>query len=355
MTLIADQQILGREPIPPQDLKDLNDLRLIPIFNWYNHFHTFEDGKKWTISYLKQYSKQHLTDFSKINENRVPLWVGVLSRLSAQVTLPPVFHDRIQARIRALLTETATAKPTERASVADKVSNKISDAIASIEDEIDQFVRSKYKSYTFDAYEFLKKEDIKPVQAMKIIEYYLPLLQELVDVPKDQDVKEAYDHLTKSQLTNYTVFIKDILKDIQRYADNTKAVVVRKPRKKKAKSAFQLTSKLKYKKEDKEFKLVSVNPIDIIGASAVFTFNTKYRTLTKLSSSDSKLSCKGTTIINFDDTSITKKLRKPNEVLPKVIGAGKVSARKIMDEIKTKGSAANGRLNNDTIILKVIR
>ena len=70
----------------------------------------------------------------------------------------------------------------------------------------------------------------------------------------------------------------------------------------------------------------------------------------------SGLSVKGTTIINFDETtSKTKTLRKPNETIQKVLSGGKVILRNLMSEIKTKESPAAGRTNADTVLLRYVK
>jgi hypothetical protein len=70
----------------------------------------------------------------------------------------------------------------------------------------------------------------------------------------------------------------------------------------------------------------------------------------------SGLSVRGTTIIGYDqDSSVTKKLRKPEQVLPVVLNEGKVGLRKIMSGIKTTEQKANGRINEESILLRIVR
>jgi hypothetical protein len=66
------------------------------------------------------------------------------------------------------------------------------------------------------------------------------------------------------------------------------------------------------------------------------------------------LSMKGTTIEGFDESlSVQKTLRKPEEQLKAFKAAGKVALRKFMEEIPTTDTKLNGRLNPDTVLLKV--
>ena len=69
----------------------------------------------------------------------------------------------------------------------------------------------------------------------------------------------------------------------------------------------------------------------------------------------SGLSVKGTTIIGFDETqSIQKTLRKPEEKLKEFKDAGKVKLRTFLEDINAVDIKLNGRINADTVLLKVI-
>ena len=66
------------------------------------------------------------------------------------------------------------------------------------------------------------------------------------------------------------------------------------------------------------------------------------------------LSVKGTTIIGFDTTqSIQKTLRKPEEKLKEFKDAGKVKLRTYLEDINAVDIKLNGRINPDTVLLKV--
>jgi hypothetical protein len=103
--------------------------------------------------------------------------------------------------------------------------------------------------------------------------------------------------------------------------------------------------------------VASINPADILGASQLWIFNTKTRKLGCYFSIDSSgLSVKGTTLLNFDETkSIQKTVRKPEVVLPSVVSVGKVALRKTLTDINAVDQAMSGRINADTILLRVIK
>jgi hypothetical protein len=62
---------------------------------------------------------------------------------------------------------------------------------------------------------------------------------------------------------------------------------------------------------------------------------------------------KGTTIQDFDeDLSLQKTLRKPKEQITNWTGKAKTKFSKSFDELTTTGIKMNGRINENTIILK---
>ena len=102
-------------------------------------------------------------------------------------------------------------------------------------------------------------------------------------------------------------------------------------------------------------KLVSVSPTDIIGASELWIFNTKTRKLGRYVAAEfNTLGVKGTSITGFDEfKSVQKTLRKPEEKLKEFKAANKVALRKFLDEINATDTKMNGRINEETVLLKV--
>ena len=103
-------------------------------------------------------------------------------------------------------------------------------------------------------------------------------------------------------------------------------------------------------------KLVSINPVDIVGAQELWVYNTKSRKIGKYVAEDmgGALSVKGTTITGYNaNNSVQKTLRKPLEQLTEFKAAGKVQLRKFIDDIKAVDIKLNGRINEDVILLKV--
>ncbi len=198
---------------------------------------------------------------------------------------------------------------------------------------------------------------IKDAQTKYIVEWAKSKRIEFDDVMNtdDKELKEAYSNFTKPQLKKMVAYFDQVILDCQKVSgEKTKS---RKPRKRKAKSPDQLVAKLNYLPEFKELGLTSVKVTDIIGAMSLWVFNTKTRKLGVYHAEDAGgLSVKGSTILNFAESkSMQKKLRKPEVVLPEVLNGGKVILRNLLDGINSVPHWLNGRINKDTILLKVTK
>ena len=250
-----------------------------------------------------------------------------------------------------------------------------------IDDWLEGFItdRKNFDPKGFDFKKHFSEMNVTQAHARKLkgfFEHELDDFKELDRMPTagqlkkmsehEQDMwaqlKEGYAHLKKADIKTFVTAIENLLQALDFVIESAKAT--RTPRKAKPKSATKLVEKLKFAKTDDKYKLASVSPDQIIGASELWVFNTKTRKLGKyvaknidpkgMGRAGSGLSVKGTTITQFDETlSIQKTLRKPEEQLKAFKGAGKVALRKFLDEINTTDTKLNGRCNPDTVLLKV--
>jgi hypothetical protein len=197
--------------------------------------------------------------------------------------------------------------------------------------------------------------DIKSVHVKMILEEFKKKRNEFDEVMNtdDKDLKEGYSNFTKTQLKKLIAYCDQIILDCGKVTGE--AAKTRKPRKRKVKTAEQLVGKMKYCAEFEELKIKSVEPKLIVGVMQLWVYNTKTRKLGCYHAEDAGgLTVKGSTIQNFNETkSIQKKLRKPEVTIPEVMSGGKVFLRNVIDGIKAVPSALTGRINEDTILLKV--
>lgn len=358
-----DQKVYGDEA--PTLTKDATDSQIIRAWNWYRYFKDENDAKSYVLSYLKNQKNKELKELSKkiskVHPGKLITSGWNCHMLMNGSELPKdmekKLHDKLKELAKAVEPDKEVTEETPKpvVSIQERVQARSQELIADLEDQIDIFINEGENS--FDPVVWFRDNAIKPAIAKKISEYYNPLYMELFEAHKgtDKELKGAYSHLKKTQIKRYMEFVKSILA-----AADTQSVAVkstRKPRKKKVKPATAVVSKIKFKPEDKEYKITSIKPTEIVGANQLWIFNTKYRSLTVLNAiGPAGLSAKGTTVLGFDEaTSITKKVRKPETALKTVLSGGKVALRNLMGNIKAKANQAKGRLNSDTVILKAIK
>ena len=360
-TQFADEKYLGPEPTVTEDS---TPVELTLAYNWFNYFYTSEDAKSFTISYLKsiKYDKatiKKLSSVKAIDLNNIG-WNCRL--LAAGSILPDDGWEKVESKIRELTknvvetTEDETEQPVQKVvSIQDRINNKASDLIGELEEQLDVFFQEGV--IQFDVKKWSLEKGIKPQIAKRIAEHFYPQYEEITQALEgtDPDLVEAYSGWRAPVLKVMSLFIKRIIDHMVEL--DSAGQVLRKPRKKKVKPAHVLVSKLQFLAEYLELNIKSVDPKGIINASQLWSYNVKTRNLSVYHAMDSDgLSIRGTTVTGFDEaSSITKKVRKPENLLQQVLNEGKVGLRGIMKSLTTVEQRANGRINKDTILLRVLK
>lgn len=323
------------------------------------------------------YSKEQIAEFKKTKDNRCGTTMGAVAA-NLLKGMPALREDFNGGRDSGVWLKNAIAKAVEEGkndkdedeegaadakpavaqpSIQERVREASYRMTEEIEDAIEAFAQDpdSFDPKAFKLLNLLRGREVKAAHARIIKDLYTRNHDELVEVAttKDEQLKEAYEHLSKANLKKITLFYHEILSACDMLMQEAK--VNRAPRKTKAVSKDKLVAKLKYLKQDDKLKLVSVNPTDIIGAKELWVFNNKTRKLGRYIAKDfADLAVKGTSIINFDeDKSVQKTLRKPEDQLKEFKAAGKVALRKFLDDIKAVDIKLNGRINEECILLKV--
>lgn len=321
------------------------------------YFYDIKDTKPWVAAYIKAKLPQVAAKASRVDVVAVGHSIAAQARLimmGAPFTATQV--ERVNSRILEAINRSSDkieelAEPT----IVQKMSNKTSDIISEIEEALDVFMKAGFEG-EFSTYNLLQKVTAAPASAQAVSAQYKPLHEELVAVKKDADAKYGYRHLSAKQLKAYQDFVAKIVSDAEMYVASKKATkTTRKPRVVKMKTNDQLASKMKFAPSSAEFKVTSVQPKEIIGSEKVVLFDTKYRTLTVLSTNNAAgFTISGTTVLNVDKA-VKKKIRKPEDTLPLILKATKAKLDGVYNMIKCKEAEATGRINENIIILKVHR
>ena len=358
---------------------------------YYTHYEV--ESKEW-LTTVKAYIKKHYSKEIVSSINKLPDWkVGGKSHWTCAAYLldnnpdivPPAYSEGLNKWILELAEEGATLVEEKKSeektkknvhvpTIQERIAEQAQAACDAIEEWLEGFItdKKKFDSKGFDFVSHFAKMKVTQAHARKIKGYYAnelaeaQLIQKLPtpgEINKEKDphksdmlaqLREGYSHLTKKDAATYLEALETLNGACDLVIDAAKAT--RKPRKKAPPSKEKLIAKLKYLERDDKLQIVSVNPLELLDASEVWVYNTKTRKLGKYVADEYAkiLGVKGTTLVGYDESkSIQKTLRKPADTLKEFKKASKVKLRKFLDEIKTTDIKLNGRLNNDTIILKV--
>lgn len=234
-------------------------------------------------------------------------------------------------------------------SIQERIEEKAREMAGEIEGAIDEFVLTKKSD--FSAKNYLLAQAASAPVAKRIGEHYVRLFNEIADAinEEDEQLVEGYSHFNKRQLKAFHKFIGQIIEDCEQMVQTAKAT--RAPRVRKATPPSKVVSKMKYMKEFAELNLKSCKPEDILTASELWVYNTKYRKVQVYKAEMGSLGVKGTTIIGFsvkDSQSMT--LRKPEEFF-KGLSLGKRALNAAIKKLTTKPTTPNGRVNEECVLL----
>lgn len=349
-----DDKSYGFEPlvIATEDSGKYRD-----ALNWYNYMFDHDRAREWLLEYMKVsgFQRAQIAAVRRCPKHSITPTIGWQARIMMNGNvLTESSMDFFNQRLDGLLktgdeikevADQVVEKPV--IDIQARIRARANSLITMVEEEIDGVMNGG----TFDIYSFLQKHEVTPQVAGYIRDYYLPSKEEVM--LDDEQVKESYG----KKLKFWNAFYCTLIADCDRFINNKKAVKIRKPREKKVKSAVDVVKALKYQKQEPSLKIVSVHPTEIVGCNQLWVYNTKYKKLTQyISMSPTGLQVKGTTLIGYDpELSISKSLRKPEITTAELLKAGKVAIRTFMADLKTTPSAPNGRINEQTILLRAIK
>ena len=357
---------------------------------YYTHYEV--ESKEW-LTTVKAYIKKHYSKEIVSSINKLPDWkIGGKSHWTCAAYLldnnpdivPEVYSTGIDRWIKELAEEGAALIKEKKAeektkknvyvpSIQERIAEQAQLACEAIEEWLDGFItdKKKFDPKGLDFTKHFAKMKVTQAHARKIKKYYdneykeAQLIQKLPtpgEINREKDplksdmlaqLREGYSHLTKKDAKAYLEALELLHGACDLVIDAAKAT--RKPRKKAPPSKEKMVAKLKYLERDDKLQIVSVNPLELIDAKEVWVYNVKTRKLGKYVADDhATIRVKGTTLLHYNEkASVQKTLRKPADTLKEFKKASKVKLRKFLDEIKTIDIKLNGRLNADTVILKV--
>lgn len=374
--LFLDEKYTGVEPIWDYDralefTEEEFDHHLRKSLRYYNYFYNVKDLKKYLVEWLREYNDLHKTfdkatidRFAKSSDGLTPFTACAIVKAHRQgMPLREKHVNYLLEVVRKVLSEaqepveevkveakTAVKMPT----IQDRLNEKMSEILGELEGYFDDVVEGK--KVAFNTFDFLTANNVPQAQLGKFEKNVQVKLDEisLAQSKEDEQLSEAYAHWKLADVKRINAWLEGVIAGIEQYRGVKKATKKARVRKPPAKE--KQVAKLKYMKNDAVNKLVSVNPVDIIGAQVLWVYNTKTRKLGKYVAEDhgGALGVKGSSITGFNESaSVQKTLRKPEVQLKEFNAAGKVQLRKFLEDIKAVEVKLNGRISADTVLLKV--
>jgi hypothetical protein len=367
MTRVVDPEhlIKGDEPTGSTidcDHDDYN-INLIRALNWYSRDKDKKEATKYIRDYVKLNMPTQLKAYDKVDEKDIICTQGWVARIiNTGAKLTPEHMENFTNFVNSLLTEKVKEKKiipidspiSTRPSIQESIKDNAKEYIAELEGKLDDYLIS---NVPIVLYNDMKANQTPQPYIPYVRDWATSKLQEMQEVASGEDSQlvEGYSYLGKRQLKAYVKMLETFVEDCNKYQQFKKAN--RKPRIIKEKPAGVQVKAVQYQLKDEELGLQSVAPSNLVGATQVWLFNTKTRKLAVYRADDAKgFSVKGTTLQNYlPEQSSQKTLRKPAESIPLLMAASKIQLRKFMDTLTSKSGEVNGRINSDTIILRVIK
>jgi hypothetical protein len=362
---------------------------MVPTKDWHTaqyHIHYMMESKEW-LNQVKNYIKKNYDKEVQVAINKLPdhkvggksHWAtAAFIEENAPDKIHPDYVGKLDAWIKSLAEEGRQIVELKKIELTTKkvkyvptIQERLQEATIDKMEELDQWeddwIRDSKKNPLKDKQplQLFRKLEVNLGHARFIQQFYEGAYQELEELinlpaPKKQDdmqqqLAEGFNHLSTKEKKELHGFYQRIFQalDILR-AEKKQTRAVRKP---KQKSAVDLVKKMKFKPSDPDYGISSIPPQDIVGAIALVVFNTKTRKLgIYYAEHEATLQVKGTTLQFFDEkTSRQKTVRKPSEILPQW---KKVTHHKLKTQfgyLKTTDIKMNGRINEDTILLKAFK
>lgn len=349
-------QLLSKEE-PEFGFMELSQGELTLALNWYNQ----NKEKEASYKYLTEYCK---AEGIAAKPEQIEQQVSTVGFVCRMLTRGAILDRKSLAWLSKHLKDMAgivvetkvpvvavVAKPV---SIQDRLKEKSNKSIGLLEGAVDEFILSDFKNVP-NTLQLMRENEVKGASGPSIVNFFKKCRDEfrLAAAGTDAELEEGYSNYTVPQLKKMADLYDQIVSDTLTIMGES--VAGKTPRKKKLKTPEKQVKYLKFCTEDNTLKIKSIPPTRMVGSEGVWVYNRKNRLLSHYVADDaSGLGVKGCAFLNYSKTkSRTKKLRKPEEVLPQVLSGGKVVLKNLFDALTTKDAKVTGRMNKETLLVRV--
>ena len=191
----------------------------------------------------------------------------------------------------------------------------------------------------------------KPVIVRELVRYYEDRVQDALSTPVTRDWVKPLQVILST--LNLMISNRASVKAGARGAKARKMASTSDQRDRKGEKA---AGKVQTKKDDNELGIKSVDPANVVGATAAVLYNTKTRHIELYVATVGALSMQGKSITGWDSVvSMGKMVRKPEETLPHWSRASTVKRLFVLgNDIRGKSWTVTGKISKNHVILKVM-
>jgi hypothetical protein len=366
---VADSKVMGAEPIWVDDYTPTDyQSEYGKALSWYNLIADQKDCREFLVDWFKGDATK-LKALSQISDRMLPRTYANSARIAMRGFPLTDEHkariwEKVEERVskKTVLIEDDTAAPEPVAKVIKKPLVATTFIVSDVDDEIEKLINGEDTRTVSQILIPYRLTDKNYLDCVEKIEPILAEFAELVEVrrlPKTQltdsqeQLRESDSHLTTMKS------VKDIVKLLESYVSDLKKSYVSKQvakvRKKKPKDKSKLVQNLKFLVTDTALDVTSVEPINLLNCSEVWTFDTKTRKISKYFSPVSgSITVKGASLVGFDENfSNSRLLRKPETQIKEFSELKKNDLTKWYSAVKSKSGPVRARLTPTTLILKV--
>ena len=363
---IAESKFVGTEPVWADGYEPVDYQREYGnALNWYNYIADTKDCRAFLVDWFKT-DKQKLKALSQVPDKFLPRTYANTARIAMRgFPVSEVHKNRIWEKVEEVVNKRLKSDEDEPAAaptikVAKPVKLASSFIVSDVNDEIENLIIGEDPK---NMGQILVPYKMTDKQYAECAEKLQPLLAEFSEVLElrrtdrktlTEEQKEFIDSYPFSGIT----LIKKIVQLIEGYINDLKKSYVSKQvakvRKKKPKDKTKLVKGIKYLAEDEKFGK-SVDPVNLLNCSEVWTFDTKTRKLSKYYSPvGGGITVKGASLVGYEESmSSCKLLRKPEDQIPAFAALKKNDLTKWYSSVKSKNANVRPRLTATTLILKV--
>jgi hypothetical protein len=226
----------------------------------------------------------------------------------------------------------------------------ISETACIVEKWIDEYIQALQSNDSVvrrNVKALITTNQVKPREAKQIANHFSDLLSEISAVldKVDDDLVEGWSYLNTTKLKRLQSYLEVIVSEF-----SARGTIKRRKRKIKPE---QMVKNLKYLNEFGGIGS-SVDPKTIIGAKQVLLYNVKQKKIA-LYTSSSGMEVKGSTLKGYDSAIIKNCGRKDCRWVSSLISFPPARLKNEINTIRSKEQIPTGRVNKDTLILRVMK